>query len=172
MKLMKNVKLPAILKLSLIISLITPTLANATGFYIGANVGAGQQKNSTMVKNEEAPIGALKAGYDINEYFGVEMRYGGVNLRTDEISLRDFTSVYAKAQYPINQHVSVYGLVGATSAKIDEATHKSTKNSGSFGAGVSYSITDSLKANVELNRVSSHERYKLDAVTLGLDYKF
>ncbi|PKG58403.1 hypothetical protein CXF82_04730 [Shewanella sp. GutDb-MelDb] len=171
---MKNMKLFA-LATTLAVSLVAPMAANATGFYLGANAGSGQQSNQLMDKATTTNVGSIKAGYDFNDYFGAEVRYGGVNSSSSDIELNSFTSVYAKAQLPVSESFTVYGLAGATSANLPGMIlddKNSSESSASFGAGVRYSITDSLGVSLEATRISSHDAYKLDAVMLGVDYKF
>ncbi len=177
---MKNVKLIA-LATTLATVLAAPMAANATGFYLGADIGSGKQSNQLMEKADTTGVGAIKAGYDFNDYFGAEVRYGGVNTSSSDVELNSFTSVYAKAQYPISESFSVYALAGTTSASLpggglevapQSGASKGSVNSASFGGGVRYAVTDSLGVSLEATRISSHDDYKLDAVMLGVDYKF
>jgi opacity protein-like surface antigen len=128
-----------------------------------------------MEKVETTAVGSIKAGYDLNDYVGAEVRYGGVNSRSSDIELNSFTSIYAIAPLPISESFSVYGLAGATSANLPGIALDLTKGSeasASFGVGVRYAITDCLGLSLEATRISSHDAYKLDAVMLGIDYKF
>ena len=178
---MKNVKLIT-LATTLTTVLAAPMAANATGFYLGANAGSGQQSHQLMEKAETTGVAAIKAGYDFNDYFGAEVRYGGVNQRSSDIELNSFASVYAKVQYPITESISVYGLAGMTAANLPQdsliavpqskAKSSGSESSASFGAGVRYAVTDNFGISLEAMRISSHDAYKLDAVMLGVDYKF
>ncbi|WP_394202713.1 porin family protein [Shewanella waksmanii] len=167
---------------TLAVSLMAPVASHATGFYLGGNVGYGAQSHDLIEKAESTGVAAIKAGYDFNDYFGVELRYGGVNKQSSEIELKNFASAYAKVQYPISQSFSIYGLVGATATQVPElnltpvpqsatqTTH--SVGSASFGIGTRYAFTENFGMSLELTRIASHAEYKLDSVMLGVDYKF
>lgn len=159
--------------------LVTPLAATANGFYIGTQVGYGEQKNqltdilNSSDKDLETAVGALKVGYDFNDYIGTEVRLSGTNTHTSETYSKYQTSAYLKGMVPISESFSLYGLVGATSAKMDTNVHdKKHLNSMSYGIGARYAVTEKVGLNLELNQISSHKDYELSALTIGVDYKF
>ncbi|MCL9774545.1 porin family protein [Vibrio methylphosphonaticus] len=164
-------------------ALLTPMLASASGAYVGAQLGYGPQKSefTDFIKENNKDlntgIGAIKAGYDFNEYFGIEARLSGTDSHTSSIQSNYQTSAYLKGMYPVTESISLYGLIGVTSTQIeyDDINKKHQKdmlNSASYGLGARYAATQNIGINLELNQISSHKDYELNGLFLGVDYKF
>lgn len=161
--------------------LTAPLAATANGIYVGGQVGVGEQKNQatdlagTDKKDLSTAVGSIKVGYDFNDYIGAEVRVSGVNERSSEIESTFQTSAYVKGMVPVSESVSLYGLLGATSASMEYDKNTSDKkqlNSMSYGIGARYAVTEKVGLNLELNQISSHKDYELSALTIGVDYKF
>ena len=82
---------------------------------VGFTIAKFQSCNSINCTYEDQTYGAmLRAGYDINRYFGIELRvirtfwgegpFGGVPLQ--------HIGIFAKPQYPISERFRLYGLLG------------------------------------------------------------
>ena len=164
-------------------TLLTPMLASATGAYVGAQLGYGAQKSEFTdlaednKKNLNTGIGAIKAGYDFNDYFGIEARLSRTDTQTSKIESNYQTSAYLKGMYPVTESISLYGLVGVTSAQIEydniiDEHKKEMVSSASYGVGARYAATENIGVNLELTQVSSHKDYELNGLFLGVDYKF
>ncbi|MEH6452573.1 MAG: porin family protein [Psychromonas sp.] len=162
--------------------LAAPLAASANGFYVGANAGYGLQNIDDELKGlstkdqldaSNTGVGQLKVGYDFNDYLGLEMRAGAANK--DSEMLHHY-SAYAKAQYPVSDSFSVYGLLGGTDARMSDAIQAfgvdKNLQSVSYAVGGRLAITDSMGMTLEYNQISSHKDYELGAVNLGVDYKF
>ena len=150
---------------------------NDRGFYLGAHIGGGEQKNK-IVNDSISGTGvlSLKAGYDFSKYIGLEGRYGGVDSSSSEIDLDNFTSLYAKPQYFFIDALSIYALLGAswTPVELDNgvSNEKETLNSFSYGLGLGWFVIEHLRLSAEYTRISSHEDFTLDAFSLGIDWRF
>jgi len=107
--------------------------------YVGLGlVGANFVKDCEVVRDcgyEDTTYGLMaRAGYDFNQYFGIEARYlrtfwdkgpyGGVPL--------EHYGLFLKPQYPLGDRVNIYGLLG----------YGHTKNRGN-GARLNYFNSDS-----------------------------
>ncbi|MEP4149272.1 MAG: porin family protein [Halioglobus sp.] len=147
-----------------------------SGFYIGANVGYGDQENKIVRESQSTESLSLKAGYDFSDYIGVEVRYGGVGSRSSEIDLDNFTSLYAKPQYLFTESLSIYGLAGVSRTPVTlyngSADEKETLNSFSYGLGLGWMLGDHARLIGEYARISSDDDFTLDAFSLGFDWRF
>ncbi|MGR5193468.1 outer membrane beta-barrel protein [Vibrio rotiferianus] len=174
---MKKLKL-----LTLATLIMAPLAASANGFYAGAQGGYGMQTDisdnhkSTRVQADlnGTGVGQMKLGYDFNDYFGLETRVGAANKNSEMLH---HYSAYVKAQYPITDTISVYGLVGGTDARMTDLAQqelgtKKNLQSASYAVGGAIAINDQLDMTMEYNQVSTHKDYELGAVMVGVNYKF
>jgi len=121
--------------------------------------------------------GFIKAGVDVNPYFGGEVRFGltgdpstdwGSELPVGDgfvttvpskvsTKITDFFSYFGKIQYPVDDSFKVYALVGATTAKFNTTlstvgvniTGDATKTGFSYGGGFEYKVADTVSVGVE-----------------------
>ena len=150
---------------------------NDRGFYLGAHIGGGEQKNKIVDESISGTgLLSIKAGYDFNKYIGLEGRYGGVDSSSSEIDLDNFTSLYAKPQYFFIDALSIYALLGVswTPVALDNGlfNEKETLNSFSYGLGLGWFVIEHLRLSAEYTRISTHEEFTLDAFSLGIDWRF
>lgn len=85
--------------------------------YVGAGFNRGVYHNeckSGCVYEDTTYGVTLRAGYDINEYVGIEARYIGTFWDADELGGQELTHVglYVKPMMPVNEQINIYGLVG------------------------------------------------------------
>jgi OOP family OmpA-OmpF porin len=131
----------------------------------------------------------LRAGYDFNKYMGIEVRttYG---ISDGDQLAHDYTyGLYLKPQYPINEKINLYGLLGYATTKIsfdnevafNGITNDYTKQSDiSFGVGLDYHVSDHWSVFADVVRYIDKEttkpegKYasKVDAFSVGLSYNF
>jgi len=126
-----------------------------------------EYQEPTLSINQNVGAGLLKLGMDANDYFGVEFRIGAagngssaVGATTVELGVDLLTSYLVKLQYPVAQDFRIYGLAGATTAKL---TRKQTvtgtsvvlindsarKIALSYGAGAEFFVTDKVSISGE-----------------------
>jgi len=133
-------------------------------------VGSAEQRNPTVG-------GFIKAGVDVNKYFGGELRFGltgnpstdwGAGLpvggglvtlvpSTVSTKINNFFSYFGKVQYPFDDSFKVYALLGGTTAKFSSSLSiggfnfagDATKTGFSYGGGVEYKVADTVSVGVE-----------------------
>jgi len=149
-------------------------------------VASASQRNPT--------IGAfIKAGVDVNPYFGGELRFGltgdpstdwGAGLPVGDgfvttvpskvsTKITDFFSYFGKIQYPVDDSFKVYALLGGTTAKFNSTmsiagfkfTGDATKTGFSYGGGFEYKVADTVSVGVEW--VEYWTNVTLDTSALG-----
>lgn len=140
-----------------------------SGAYLGASYARVTVKNVIANGTDVSPstLGAV-FGYDFNQHFALEARMaGGAGSDTLNLMGADFhvkfdqlAGVYAKWSQPIDEGLSVYGIFGATSGKVkvslNNKSDSSSKNSASFGAGLSYQLTRSSAVSIEYAHLYSN----------------
>ncbi|MDQ6958425.1 MAG: outer membrane beta-barrel protein [Mariprofundaceae bacterium] len=137
--------------------------------YAGIGFGAfGLELKAPRVSQKNTVFGGFgKAGVDIGDYLGVEIRGGSTTSGTTDypslnatLKIRSsyFISYLAKLQSWESAGMKVYALVGATTAKfkatatatgLGAASASSTKTGVSYGFGINYHIQDSLTVGGE-----------------------
>jgi len=125
--------------------------------YLGAGAGAFglELKNTTSQKNTVFG-GYGKAGVDIGDYLGAEVRFGSTSAGTTgntKLSNSYFISYLAKIQYSGASDFTLYTLLGGTTAKFKRTvsgTESSESKTGfSYGFGAEYYLQDSLSIGGE-----------------------
>lgn len=133
--------------------------------YVGIGLGTFTTDFGSGVKASSAFGGFLKGGADFNPYIGAELRIGGIKSstisNTGGVSSKvSFISYLIKPQFPIAEQASIYGLIGATTAKVTvtgggNPTTSQTKTQVSFGAGFEYRIQDAISIGAEYVQYSN-----------------
>jgi OOP family OmpA-OmpF porin len=85
----------------------------------------------------------FRAGWDFNQYFGIEARYIRASLEKD-FSTTTHYGLYLKPQYPVTNQMNVYGLLGYGHTEIEGCSYSNgtLKVDGiSYGAGIEYDLT-------------------------------
>ncbi|MEH6452574.1 MAG: outer membrane beta-barrel protein [Psychromonas sp.] len=171
---MKNIKTLTLLCLAL------PTFFSyGSGLYLGIQGGYGVEKDAklkyaggeqVLIKDHDTGVGSIKAGYDFNRFFGTELRVGKAN---DRSIMDSHASAYLKAQYPLQNDLTFYALLGGSHVLLAEDYFPGEAlNSVSFGAGMRIPLSDTIGLNVEFMETSSHKYYQLQSFQVGLDYRF
>jgi len=86
----------------------------------------------------------IRAGWDINQYFGLEGRYIRASIEKDFSTVTHY-GLYLKPQYPVTNQVNVYGLFGYGRTEVEGCSYTNgtlTVDGISYGAGVEYDLTD------------------------------
>jgi len=82
---------------------------------IGFNRGIYNNKCGNNCTYEDVTYGVtLRAGYDFNQYIGVEARYVGTFWDADELGGEELSHVglYVKPMMPLGNSLNIYGLAG------------------------------------------------------------
>ena len=116
----------------------------------------------------------LLAGYNFNEYIGVEARYSGF---TDCL---ENTAIYLKPMYPFGP-VTVYGLLGYGEASYDNGTVDLSESGFQWGIGANYGITENIAVFVDYTNLYddsgfdthlTHVDHMVDSINVGVTYTF
>lgn len=174
----------------------TATLADDTGLYLGLGYSSTNinltvdnlsDKNQKLLDSSTDSI-MLQAGFDFNEYIGVEGRYyinnsalafnyylGGTPL--EGTYKAETFALYAKPQYNLGV-ITVYGLLGIAANDYTASTLVGSNNDTlfSWGAGAKFNVTQSLGLFVDYADLGNSEKSLsetgLSSWNVGISYKF
>jgi len=150
-----------------------PYIGLGTGIYsIGFKLS--DPLTSSMSQRKQTWGGFVKAGIDVLDYFGAEVRlgstgnpstswgaglpvgYGAVTTVTSTVSsqINYFFSYLGKLQYPFNDSFKVYGLAGGTMAKYTASwsatgSENATVTGFSYGGGLEYAFANRYSLGLE-----------------------
>ena len=129
-----------------------PAMYEPSPVYIGLGLLWGRYNGACgdadpSCEYEDVTYGALlRAGYDFNQYFGIEGRVLGTFLKADPLGgeeLRHF-GLFAKPMYPVGEDLNVYALLGYgwTQTKAGPNLTEVDDNGFSAGLGLEYDLSD------------------------------
>jgi len=126
-----------------------PAMMNPIPLYLGVGLAsAGLSRDcpcagETRLKDMTYG-GIVRAGWDINQYFGIEARGLKTNLEKD-FSETEHYGIFLKPQYYVADQVNVYGLLGYAKTTVEYASggrsSTLTENGMSYGVGLEYDFT-------------------------------
>jgi opacity protein-like surface antigen len=144
----------------------------------------------SQVSYEETGRGTAKPttigialGKVVNQNFALEGRFA-TGLTDDsvggggpqDVSVDFLLGAYAKGILPISPRFSLYGIAGVTygdlSAGSGNLRFSGSDADFSYGIGVDYLIGATTSINFEWARLFDSSDYKLDALTVGLHFRF
>ena len=194
----KNILCSVLASLASAFLMANASAAVDSGAYVGGQAGWGtihQDGFSTSHNNssDSGLAGRLFAGYQVNQNFAAEMGYtkfknestkATFGLITATGSIKTYAvDLVAKGIMPLQNGVSLYGKLGA--AYLNETAHASvgsfsasttqSKILPTFGAGVSYDLTQNVATDLSwtrIQKVGSTDLNSTDLVALGLAYHF
>ena len=150
--------------------------------YFGVNLSQASYEESGRGTAKPTVISAT-LGKVVNQNFAVEGRFG-TGLTDDDLgggATRDvgvdfFLGAYAKGILPITPRFAVYGLAGVTygdlSASSGGLRFSDSDADFSYGFGLDYQIGATTAINFEWARLFDGPDYKLDALSLGVSFRF
>ncbi len=115
--------------------------------YVGVGVlWAGMSRDCACEngKVEETTYGGIiRAGYDFNQYVGIEARGLYSSIQKD-IATTEHYGLYLKPMLPVRENINVYGLIGYGKTKIDciVSSLSYDKNAFNWGTGLEYDFSD------------------------------
>ena len=161
-----------------------------TGFYAGLGYSCLQMGLDHPYLDIQAMTAlSVEAGYNFNEYIGVEGRYTtsigditvknvqGVEHDTDTIEMQNI-ALYVKPQYTMDLF-SVYGLLGYGQFSIDDGSSSSEAGI-QFGAGANVMVGENIGLFADFRRLyddetgfgTLSEEIMANSYTLGVNYHF
>ena len=123
------------------------------------------------------------AGYEFNPYIALEGRYAVYIFDEDSIN-SDTWGIYAKPQYPVNEDIKVYALLGFGGMTVDgiDGADIDVDDSGfQWGLGASYGVTEDIAVFLDYTSIANDmggtwlgtaTDVSSDAMTAGLTYNF
>ncbi len=155
----------------------------STVYYVGGGVVvSGLSRDCPCNKNErikDMTYGvALKAGADITEYVGLELRYLKTFLEKD-FSDMEHVGLYLKPQYTMTPETTLYALLGYGKTSIDYTVTKNgstlSKSGFAYGAGVEVSLQNDIGFWIDIQHLLNDEgsyNTDLNIGTAGMLYRF
>jgi opacity protein-like surface antigen len=175
---------------------VTPAAAADTGWSASLDWLYGERKEADIPGFIDIPRirsqgFAVTGVYRFIDYFGVEGRVGTAFSKTSTVgiagvpfevktSLDYFVSAFIKGILPLQPNrINAYVLVGATSFRgrttivgFEELTDTETNTGFSYGAGLELMATPKWGAKIEALRYYDKNDVSLDAVQLGVLWRF
>ena len=153
------------------------------GLYAGATVSRIAYKEEGFSTAYPVAIGG-KFGKQFNPNFAIEGRIG-FGVSDDEVDvgglpvkleIDNYYGVYLKGMLPVSTAASLYGLLGYTRAKLTASaagfSSSDSESDISFGAGAEFAVSQTAAISVEWARLLKGDGYKVDGLTLGVNFKF
>ncbi len=121
----------------------------------------------------------LKAGYNYNEYIGVEAKYIYTPWGDKDKTLKHY-GIYLKPTYPVNENLDIYALIGYGKTECESVN--ASQSGFAWGAGAEYTFKkkvegkkDGLGVYVEYLRPlkkTGNKNITIDMVNAGVSYNF
>jgi len=128
--------------------------------------------NHTLSGTDKTGGVILKAGYEYNQYIGIEARGIKTMIKEDGGEI-EHIGLFIKPSYPITDNTTVYGLVGWAKTTTTGSLRETDVDGLAFGAGVDYSVTQNISLFADYERLfQESDAPKLDAISIGANYKF
>lgn len=184
---------------ALVVAAVSPVLHAQDDLYGGLNV-VQVSFEATGLSTLNPTALQLTLGKQFNPYFAAEVR-GGVGIADDSTNVKayyysgyyrytynvdvsmgvdSYVGLYGKAMLPLDNGVSLYGMLGVTNGKMKATAKQSgysfsisdSATSASYGVGADFFITKELGLNVEYAHLWDDTGYDVNALSAGLKYKF
>jgi OmpA-OmpF porin, OOP family len=163
-----------------------PAAAQERGFYAGLSVGQATVSDACngagggVSCDDSTTTWKVFGGYQFNRYLAGEVGYSDKIAEVSASAFGTSASVKASAwelvavpSYPLTDQLSVYGKIGAYYAQSKASSGaKETDNGLTFGLGAGYQLTKNVGARVEWQRYSDLGGADVDALNVGLLYRF
>ncbi len=148
-------------------------------FYVEAGY-AHLNADFSHVDEDDIGAGVLKFGYNAHQYLAIEvMAATGISkaslLHVAKVDLTRAFGIYAKPKFNLGD-AEIFVRLGYTDArakaKVGDMSMSRSKGDFSFGAGVSYSLTESVYAQVDYMRYYDRKGLEVSGPSLSIGYKF
>ena len=153
--------------------------------YFGAQLAVGKYTEPGFpVANPTMLV--LRGGSLINKNFSLEGRFG-FGLTEGEVTssgipitieVNNMMGIYALGHLPMNNDLSIYGVLGYTSGELTAAapgtgiTITDSDSGMSFGIGADLAISKTMAINVEYMSYIEEETYDFSALAVGFTGRF
>ena len=155
--------------------------------YVGVQFSQVEYKESGMPDIEPTAL-AVKAGAQLSDFLAVEARVGfgagddSISLGGDKLTLEvdNYISAYIKPTLPVGERFAVYALAGVTRSKLEmkasiggmSGSDTDSQTDLSYGVGADLNLSTNSFVSVEYARLLNGDDYDLDALSIGLGFRF
>jgi opacity protein-like surface antigen len=170
----------------LAVALIVPAAPAAhalDGVYGGVSyVEAEYKEDGAPTANPS--LAAFRVGSSLNRNLAVEGRLG-VSLGEDRINVSgvgvdvkvdNFYGIYAKGIVPVGNTFALYGLLGLTHAKLTASaggfSASDSDSDVSYGIGADFELSRTMAVNIEWAKLVDGDGYKLNGISVGMNFRF
>jgi hypothetical protein len=158
--------------LSSIILYLIPVEPVPAGWYVG--VAAGNADDDEL--DDDDSSAKLLAGYQFNEYFGVEgalVDLGDFDIPSSILTLsQEGAAIQAVARYPLGDRFSVFGKAGFFRWEVETLSADNDGTDNTFGFGGEVRLGDNWTLRTEVERFSDVADGDVDMISLGVTYSF
>jgi len=164
-----------------------------SGLYAGLGIAALSTRDKTLnffdAESGQDRTGNIVflGGYEFNDYIALEGRYS-MYLTHEHVINTDVWGIYAKPQYPVNEDIKVYALLGYGGVEVDPvdgyAPFFAADDKGfQWGLGASYDIDEDFTLFVDYMNIATDidadaffgntdAKVDVDTITIGITYNF
>lgn len=172
-----------ILSTGLLFGAVPQAQAQLADVYIGVDVSELEFKADGFSSAEPRAV-AFNVGSRLTRHFGVEARIATslsdadtrVGLTPVNMEVNNYYGFYGTGILPLTNMLNLYGILGYTYSdmKLQSATfsQNATDNGFAYGLGASLDISYSTSVRLEWAKLMDGSNYTLDALTLGLRFRF
>ncbi|MFO1390530.1 porin [Cellvibrio sp.] len=178
--------------------------ALADNFYVFGDVGQGKMEvdaSGDFTLSKTDTTFSLGAGYNVNQFFAVEVAYRDLGqIKDSGMDVDDLGDSYLYSEklsatalqasvvgkLPISEDFNIFGRVGVASIDADYKITASypdgnnpapikdseSKTRALVGVGASYALTPQIALRAEYNQYAKWDDTKLSALTIGATYNF
>lgn len=154
-----------------------PTVINPIPIYLGLGIIMSALSKDCPcaddVRQKDMTYGGIiRAGWDFNEYVGIEARILKANLEKD-FSTTTHYGLYLKPQYHISDTTNVYGLLGYGKTEVEGCGYNNgtlSERGFSYGAGFEYDLSSDLSEG-EYSRIFDGQGDQEKGWGLWADYQ-
>lgn len=153
----------------------------AGSMYFGVNLSQASYEESGRGTAKPTMIGA-KLGKVVNQNFAIEGRFGtgltddNLSGGAQDVAVDLYLGGYAKGMLPITPRFAIYGIAGVTYGDLSAGSgglrFSDSDADFSYGFGLDYQIGATTSINLEWARLFESADYKLDALSIGLNFAF
>lgn len=156
--------------------------AAAGSTYFGASLSQASYEETGRGTAKPTVIG-VKLGKVVNENFAIEGRFA-TGLTDDsvggggpqDVAVDLFLGGYAKGILPLSPRFALYGIAGVTYGDLSAGSgglrFSDSDADFSYGAGVDWMIGATTSLEFEWARLFDASNYKLDTLSVGLNFRF
>jgi OOP family OmpA-OmpF porin len=147
------------------------------GFYAGIGITGARYKKDCYCgsgikkKYTDKTSGLMaRAGYDFNQYVGIEVRGSRTNWKRDGSKIKH-AGVYLKPMLPISNKSNIYGLVGVSKTKIKGSLPHLDNKGLSVGGGIEVDLSKDTPKDGIYSRKFDGQGDQEKGVGLFIDYE-